>query len=113
MGRQGKNKYYSTSRKLRIAGKTSEEFEAMLANLSLEEIIALKLEISAKVINNKLYGFDLWKAVPRIARDSVLKFVYSATQSKSDASRVLGIKQAEFSKLLKIYEIESYFNDEE
>ena len=49
----------------------------------------------------------------RIARDAVLKFVYSATQSKSDASRVLGVKQAEFSKLLKIYETESYFISEE
>ncbi len=109
MSKQGKNKYYSTSRSLRIAGKSSEDFEAMLSNLTLEEIIALKLEISAKMINNKLYGFDLWKSVPRIARDAVLKFAYSATQSKADACRVLGIKPAELSKLIKIYDIENYF----
>lgn len=111
MSKKGKNCYYSTSRSLKIAGKTSEEFEAMLSNLTLEEIIALKLEISAKMINNKLYGFDLWKSVPRIARDAVLKFVYSATQSKSDACRVLGIKPAELSKLIKIYDIENYFSE--
>ena len=108
-GKQGKYRNYSISRSLKIAGKSSEEFEAMLSNLTLEEIIALKLEISAKMINNKLYGFDLWKSVPRIARDAVLKFAYSATQSKADACRVLGIKPAELSKLIKTYNIEEYF----
>jgi hypothetical protein len=111
MGKQGKNRYYSTSKTLRVAGKSSEEFEAMLSNLTLEEIISLKLEISAKMINNKLYGFDLWKSVPRIARDAVLKFAYSATKSKADACRMLGIKPAELSKLIKIYKVEEYFTE--
>ena len=111
MGKQGKNKYYSISRTLRIAEKSTEEFEAMLSNLTLEEISALKLEISAKMINNKLYGFDLWKSVPRIARDAVLKFAYSATKSKADACRMLGIKPAELSKLIRVYNVEDYFSE--
>ena len=111
MSKQGKNKYYSISRTLRIAEKSSEEFEAMLSHLTLEEIIALKLEISAKMINNKLYGFDLWKSVPRIARDAVLKFAYSATKSKADACRMLGIKPAELSKLIRVYNVEDYFSE--
>ena len=109
--KQGKYYNYSIAKALKFAGKTSEEFEIMLANLTLEEIIALKLEISAKVINNKLYGFDLWKAVPRLARDAVLKFAVSASQTQQDACRILGIKPAELRKLKETYDIENYFKN--
>ena len=37
---------YSISNKLRKSGKSSEEFEIILNNLSLEEVIGLKLELS-------------------------------------------------------------------
>ena len=35
----GKNQYYSLSKKLRREGKSSEEFEILFNNLSLEEVI--------------------------------------------------------------------------
>tara|TARA_B000000557_G_scaffold131353_1_gene106459 strand:- start:10377 stop:10718 length:342 start_codon:yes stop_codon:yes gene_type:complete len=109
-GRQkGKYSNYSISRSLKIAGKSSEEFEVMLGQLTLEEIIALKLEISAKMINNKLYGLELWKAIPRITKDALLKFAVSAAQTQQDACRILGIKPAELRKLKDIYNFENYF----
>ena len=109
--KQGKYSNYSISRSLKIAGKSSEEFEVMLAQLTLEEIIALKLEISAKVINNKLYGFEFWKAIPRIAKDALLKFAVSASQTQQDACRILGIKPAELRRLKEIYDFENYFEN--
>ena len=100
---------YSIVRKLRKNGQITEEFEVMLGQLSLEEIIALKLEISAKMINNKLYGLELWKAIPRITKDALLKFAVSAAQTQQDACRILGIKPAELRKLKDIYNFENYF----
>ena len=47
---QGKNKYYSVSKKLQRESKSTDEFEVMLNNLSLEEVIALKLELAAKSV---------------------------------------------------------------
>ena len=111
-GKQGKYRNYSISRSLKFAGKSSEEFEVMLGQLSLEEIIALKLEISAKMINNKLYGFELWKAIPRITKDALLKFAVSVSQTKQDACRVLGIKPADLRNLSKTYDFENYFENE-
>lgn len=107
--KQGKYRIYSTAKKLKIAGKITEEFEVMLANLTLEELIALKLENAAKMINNKPYGLDLWHAIPRIARDAVLKFAISAAQTQQDACRILGIKPTQLRKLKNIYGIEEYF----
>ncbi len=109
MSKQGKYSTYSISKALKFAGKTSEEFEVMLANLSLEEIIALKLEISAKMINNKLYGFELWKVIPRIAKDAVLKFAVSAASTQMDACRILGIKPEDLRRLRNTYDFENYF----
>ena len=34
--------------------------------LSLEDLIAVKLELSANNINNRLYGFDLWRQSNKI-----------------------------------------------
>ena len=45
----GKNAYYSISKKLRKESKSSEEFELMLNGLSLEDVIALKLEIATRI----------------------------------------------------------------
>ena len=44
-------KYFSISKKLKRERRITEEFEVMLNNLSLEEIIALKLELASKILN--------------------------------------------------------------
>ena len=41
----GKNQYYSVVNKLKKEEKITEEFEVMLSSLSLEEVIAIKLEL--------------------------------------------------------------------
>ena len=45
----GKNKNYSISKKLRKDRKSNEEFEIMLGSLTLEELIALKLELGNQI----------------------------------------------------------------
>ena len=44
----GRNKYYSISNKLKKENRSSEEFEIIFNNLSLEEVIGLKLELASK-----------------------------------------------------------------
>ena len=71
---QGKNRYYSISNKLKKENKSHDEFEVMLNNLNLEEIIALKLELAAKSAGGCLYGFPIFSAIPYLVRDAILKF---------------------------------------
>jgi len=101
--------YYSISNKLKAEGKTNTDFEVMLASLTLEEIIALKLELAAEAVNGKLYGFNIWKEIPNIAKDAVLKYAYSATRTKNEAAALLGINKSEFRKLLKKFNITNWF----
>ena len=111
LNKNGRNQNYSIARKLRKQKKTSIEFEIMLNNLTIEELIALKLEMAAKPLRGKLYGFKIWDAVENMFRDAVFKFAVSATTSKKDAMRLLGISSSNFNKLYKKYEIDDYFEE--
>ena len=99
----GGSKYYSTAKKLRRQGKTSEEFEIMLSNLSLEEVIALKLELSSDVAGKRLYGLPIWRSMPNITKDAVIKYALSATRSKGEAARFLGLSRIELRRIEKKY----------
>jgi hypothetical protein len=112
MRNSGKNRYYSIAKKLRREGKSSEEFEILFNNLSLEEVIGLKLELASKFgLNSKLYGVPIWASIVRISRDAVLKYALSASKSKREAARFLGIKENNFVSLIKRYKTESYFTE--
>ena len=84
-------KYYSISKKLKREYKITEDFEVMLNSLSLEELIALKLELSTKIVKGKLYGLNIYKILPLIAKDAALKYAISACKTKKSAAAFLGI----------------------
>ena len=108
----GKNKNYSISKKLRKDRKSNEEFEIMLGALTLEELIALKLELATKSISNRMYGFPIWHSLHNIVQDAVFKYAYSATRTKAEAMRFLGLQENWFHKLQKKYGIDDYFVEE-
>ena len=106
----GRNKHYSVSNKLRKEGKSSEEFEIIFNNLSLEEVIGLKLELASKsAFNGKLYGVPIWYSIPNIVKDAVLKYALSATRSKREAARFLGLNEMAMKKNINRYKIDNYF----
>ena len=47
---------YSIAKELRKENKINNEFEAMLSHLTMEEIIALKLELATRSVGGKFYG---------------------------------------------------------
>jgi len=106
----GKNAHYSISKKLRNEKKLTDEAEVLFNNLSLEEVIALKLELAAKAAGNKLYGIPLWNSIQDITKDAVLMYAVSATRTIKEAATFLGIDLRTFYKLQKEYNIENYFD---
>jgi|TARA_R100000008_G_scaffold58928_1_gene36697 hypothetical protein len=110
---QGKNKYYSLAKKLRREQRSSDEFEIMLNQLTLEEVIGLKLELATKSVNGKLFGVPLWYSLHNVVQDAVLKYTFSASRTNGEAMRYLGLKKAEMKKLLKKYNIDNYFSEKE
>jgi len=113
-GRRKKStKNHSIITQLRKNSKSTEEFEIMLNNLTLEEIIGLKLELANRAAGGYLYGLPIWQAIPDIVRDAVLKFASTAAKTKGEAARFLGISQQEMEKFNRRYRINSYFKENE
>ena len=110
---QGKNSLCSLSKKLQKENKSTDEFEVMLNNLSLEEVIGLKLELAAKAAGGMLYGLPIWYSLRNVTNDAVLKYAYSATSTKMEAARFLGLDKNRFNQLVKKYQIESYFEEKD
>lgn len=95
---------YSFSKFLRSNNKSSDEFEFMLNKLTLEEVIALKLELSSKTLNGKLYGFNLWNNLPKIIKEALIIFAVSATSNIDEAQTLLGVSTHKgFLAILKRY----------
>ena len=106
----GRNRDYSISNKLRKDGKSSEEFEIIFNNLSLEEVVGLKLELASKsAFKGKLYGLPLWSSIPTIVKDAILKYAMSATRSKREAARFLGLNELVLKNLIRKHRIDDYF----
>jgi len=96
-----KTKYKSIVSKLKDNNLVSDDLLVLVNNLSLEDIIALKFELSSKMLKNRMYGFDIWRNSKYIVQEAMLKFAISATESKKDAARFLGLDYTNFSKLVK------------
>ena len=106
-----KKKSYSIIRKLRKEGKLPEEMEIFISNLSLEELIALKLEISSRPVSGKLFGIPIWKSIPFIVRDAVLKTAISVCRTKVDAANFIGMDVDKMDNLLKKYNTIDFFEE--
>ena len=106
-----KKKNYSIIRKLRKEGKLPEEMEIFVANLSLEDLIALKLEISSRPVSGKLFGMPIWKSIPFIVRDAVLKTAISVCKTKVDAANLIGMDVDKMDNLLKKYNTIDFFEE--
>lgn len=100
---------YSISKVLRDQKRSNEYFELMLNNITLEELIALKLELGYKAIGFVLHGFPIWRGTNYIVKDALLKYAVSATKSKREAMRLLGLPSKRFFKYLKKFNINAYF----
>jgi len=102
---KGKSYHYSTINRLKREKKIDEVFLSRINQLTLEELIAIKLESAARFINHKLYGFPIWKSLHNVCREAVLLFALSSTRSYTDAASFLGISIKEFKENIKKYQI--------
>tara|TARA_R110002072_G_scaffold68593_5_gene166837 strand:+ start:399 stop:752 length:354 start_codon:yes stop_codon:yes gene_type:complete len=108
---KGKYEHYSVSRVFRKQGKSNDEFEIMLSNLPLEDIIALKMEISSRSMNNRLYGIPIWRTLGEIVKEAVFKFAFSSTRTQREAMNLIGIEEIRFYEMKKKYGINRFFDE--
>jgi hypothetical protein len=103
---KGRNNEYSLRKKLKKEKKITDDFEIMLSTLTLEEIIALRLELASLYINNKLYNFPIYKSIKYITKEACLLFALSATRTYGDAATFLGLRESDLRKEIKKFQID-------
>ena len=96
-------KNHSIINKLRREQRLNENFLNVLSSISLEELIAIKLEQSSRILGGKLYNFPLWYTLPYMVRDALVNFVDRNCNTKVDMSNVLGIPYSEFVQIYRRY----------
>lgn len=94
--KKSKHKTFSWRRYLRDNGKSNELFETMVARLTLEELIALKLDLTSSSMGKGMFGLQIWSAVHEIVRAAVLIYASSVTINRTEAASMLGIDQGVF-----------------
>ena len=102
---KGKFSNYSLRKKLNQQKKINSNFEVILNSLTLEEIIALKLELAASHVNHKLYGFPILKSIKFVLREACIVFALSTTRTQKDAACVLGITERQLREEIKKFQI--------
>ena len=103
---------YSVISKLKDQSILDDSNLVCINNMSIEELIAVKVELSSRHLNNRLYGFDLWHRSSFIIKEAILKFAISATKSKKDAARFLGLTYSEFKRVATKYKVHKYFTND-
>ena len=103
------HKTHSVSKQLKDENKINELFEIQLSTLSLEEVIALKLELATREMDGKMYGLPIWKNLPTIIKDAVLRTAITGSATPRDAARFLGIKYSNLRETLKNYGLFHFF----
>ena len=109
--RRSKYKHKSIINKLLYNNIINESNLTFIDSMTLEDLIAVKLELSARHINNKLYAFNLLSNTNKLVKEAIIKFAISATQSKMDAARFLGIDYEGLRKLVNEYDLQDYFDE--
>jgi hypothetical protein len=107
------NKYKSIIRYFQNKNRISDDLLVLINSMTLEELIAIKLELSTKLLKNRLYGIDIWRNTGYIIKEAVLVFAISTTNSKKDAARFLGLTERKFNLLIKQYKVKDFFKNDE
>lgn len=92
-------------KKLREEGKINNEFESKLSSISLEDLIALKLELSSRDFGGKLFGLPLLQSVKEIVNDALLKFSLSASKTRKEGASLLGLSTKDYRQYLRKFNI--------
>ena len=95
----------STIKNLESENKINENFLTCLNQLTLEEIIACKLELATKAAGGMLFGLPLWNAMPEITKEALLKATIAACKTQAAAAAFLGITKTRLFQLIDKYDI--------
>ena len=104
---------YSIINKLKSEKRITDSTLNNINNIALEDLIAIKLELSTRYLYGKFYGIPIWRLTRHAVTDALLKTALSIARTKKEAARFLGVDYMEFNRYIKKYNTISFFEEEE
>ena len=104
---------YSIINKLKSEKKITDSTLNNINNISLEDLMAVKLELSTRYLYGKFYGLPIWRLTRHAVTDALLKTALSIARTKKEAARFLGVDYMEFNRYIKKYNTISFFEETE
>jgi len=92
--------------KLKSEGRVNENFLNIVSDLTLEELIGIKIEMASRLFRGKLYGIPIWITMPRIVKEAMLHVAINSCKTKTDMCSFLGITLDQFNEIIKDYNLE-------
>jgi hypothetical protein len=92
--------------KLKKEDRINENFLNIVSDLTLEELIGIKIEMASRMFRGKLYGIPLWISMPRIVKESMLRVAINLCKTKTDTASFLGVTIEHLNDILRNYNIE-------
>tara|TARA_B100000282_G_scaffold51173_1_gene32525 strand:- start:437 stop:820 length:384 start_codon:yes stop_codon:yes gene_type:complete len=105
------NKDYNLKNTLLKQQKIDFNFLEKIKFLQLEEIIALKLIVSAEGLNGKFLNFPFLKFTTDICREAIIKFALSISNNNREASLILGMKKVEILNYIKKHNLRDEYQN--
>ena len=102
---------YSIVNKLKAENKLTTQTINNINNISLEDLIAIKLELTTRYTCGKFYGMPVWRITRHTIIDALLKTGLSIAKTKKEAARFLGVDYMDFNRYIKKYKTESFFEE--
>ena len=104
------NKDYNLKKLLLKQKKIDPIFLEKLKFLKLEELITLKLILSAENLNGKFLNFPFLKFTTDICREAIIKFALSISNNNREASLILGMKKVDLLNYVKKHNLKEEYN---
>lgn len=92
--------------KLKSEDRINENFLNIVSDLTLEELIGIKIEMASKLFRGKLYGIPIWITMPRIVKEAMLHVAINSCKTKTDTASFLGLTIEQLNDVLRNYNIE-------
>ena len=98
-------KSYNIKKELLKEKKINKDFCNKLHSITIEDLIALKLELAAESVKGKLFGFPIKSFITNIINEALIKYSLSVTNSYREAGLLLGLTKSELYRYRKRYKI--------
>lgn len=95
----------SLAESMLLDGRIDVNFLDIISTLTLEDIIALKMESSCNNMDNRIYGFPLANALYYISLDACAKFAISASNTARNAAAIMGLPLGQWVKLTQLMKV--------